>query len=75
MITALLIYAALSVIGGLGLYASGVYSDFKHGPDHKFGYNYKSSVTISLCLLVGVPIVNIFFLLFLVWVFIQARMN
>jgi uncharacterized protein HemY len=73
MITALLIYVVLSVIGGLGLYASGVYNDIKNGPDHKFGYNYKSSVTITLCFLVGLPIVNVLFAFFLLWIFVEAR--
>lgn len=73
MQTALIIYVVLGLMLALVLYGSGVISDIKSGPDHKFGYNYKSRVVWSLCGLVGVPVVNILFLLLLIWIWIDAR--
>jgi hypothetical protein len=75
METALIVYLALGLVLALVLLGSGIISDIKHGPDHKFGYNYKSTVMWSLVALVGIPIVNIGFLGLLIWIWIDSKLD
>lgn len=75
METALIVYLALGLLAGLVLFGSGIISDIKHGPDHKFGYNYKSTVMWSLIGLVSIPIINIGFAGLLIWIWIESKLN
>lgn len=73
MLIALYVYLVICIVLGLYIIASCAYYDIFVGPDSKFGYNYKSSISWSVLGLTSVPVVNIFTLGFFIWMMIDAK--
>ena len=46
----------------------GVYDDVRHGPDPKFGYNYKNGLYWGITALVCIPVLNLIVAALLLWV-------
>lgn len=49
------------------LYLGFIYSDIVHGPDHKFGYAYKSGMTFIMIGAVSIPILNLITIPWYAW--------
>jgi hypothetical protein len=55
-----LAYLALGFVFALVWYGANVYSDITQGPDHKFGWAYKSGMTFIMCGVLICPIINFY---------------
>jgi len=72
ILTAFLTYLALGLVGAVIWYGVNVYSDITAGPDHKFGYAYKSPFTFMVCGLLCCPILNIYALYITTSVYVDS---